>query len=204
MKQSFRMKHRNIISLVMAFVFTACIIGAGYKGWLKENINVQFTAFASREVALTIYYAQDAKDNFSAEKKVTKRISRGGNDVKIIIPAKKLAKFKLVMNLRPGVINISKLRVNGRVTAKLDDYASNKYINFDSVELIADGSITLISEQVDPAIIINKQFNMYPGFDVDWIKLSVFGGVLYAVFYAFFMLALYKKKKKRKEFYDYY
>ena len=171
MKQSFKMKYRNVISLVITY---------------------------------KLYYTEDIKSDFSKNKYVSKQVKQGSKDVKIIIPADKLAKFKLDFGSHPGVVNISKLKLKGRVTVKLNDFVNYIYLNFDSTEVMADGSVTLISEQDNPVMMVNKMFNLYKGFDIDWLKLIALFSILYAFFYAFFMLILYEKKKKQKEFYDYY
>ena len=204
MKQSFKMKYRSVISVVLALFIASALVGLSYKSWYSKNINVSFNAVNTRNVTYKLFYAVDANDDLVDERSVTKYVKTGATDVKIIIPANKLSKFRLDFGLQPGVVNISKLKINGHVKVKLDDFASYKVENIDGSELKDDGSITIVSDQVDPYMLVNKVFNIYPGYDIDWIKLSLFFGVIFVIFYAFFMLALYEKKKKRKEFYDYY
>lgn len=204
MKQSFKMKYRNVISLVMAFVLSVSIVGGSHKHWMAENISLSFNSFNAKDITYKLYYTEDIKSDFSKNKYVSKRVKQGSKDVKIIIPADKLAKFKLDFGSHPGVVNISKLKLKGRVTIKLNDFVNYIYLNFDSTEVVADGSVTLVSEQDNPVMMVNKMFNLYKGFDINWLKLIALFSILYAFFYAFFMLILYEKKKKRKEFYDYY
>lgn len=204
MKQSFKMKYRSVISIVLALFIASALVGLSYKSWYSKNINISFNAVNTRNVTYKLWYAVDANDDFTEERSVTKYVKPGSTDVKIIIPANKLSKFRLDFGLQPGVVNISKLKINGHVTVKLNDFATYRFGNIDGSELKDDGSITVVSDQIDPYMLVNKVFNIYPGYDINWIKLSLFFGVIFVIFYAFFMLALYEKKKKRKEFYDYY
>lgn len=204
MKQSFKMKYRNVISLVIAFILSVSIVGGSHKHWMAENISLSFNSFNAKDIVYTLYYTKDIKSDFSKKQSVSKRVKQGSSDVKIIIPTDKLAKFKLDFGSHPGVVNISKLKLKGRVTIKLNDFVDYIYLNFDSTEVASDGSVTLISEQDNPSMLVNKMFNLYKGFDINWVKFLAFFSILYAFFYAFFMLILYEKKKKRKEFYDYY
>lgn len=204
MKQSFIMKYRNAISLVAATVIALGIVGASYKSWFAENINITFNSVNTRDAVYKLYYTVDAKDKFTAGKVVTKKVKVGNNDVKIIIKEPHLAKIRLYLGSYPGVINLSKFRINGMGSVKLDNFTDNEYKDADSVEVKGDGSVTIISEQNNPHMIIDKIFNIYAGYDINWVRLVSFFFSIFAIFYAFFMLALYRRKKKKKEFYDYY
>ena len=204
MKQSFRMKYRNVISLVVAAIISLVMVGSGYKSWYAKNINVTFHSVNTREATYTLYYTEEAKDKFSSDKFVAKKVKIGKNDVKIILPISHLAKIRLYLGSYPGVVNLSKFKINGMGSVKLDDFSENQYKNTDSEEIKDDGSITIVSEQNNPYMIIDKTFNIYAGYDINWVKLIAFFCTMFAIFYVFFMLALYKKKKKKKEFYDYY
>ena len=204
MKPSFIMKYRNIISFVAATLIALGVVGASYKSWFAKNINITFNSVNTREAVYKLYYAVDAKDEFAADKFVAKKVKVGNNDVKMILKVPHLAKIRLYLGSYPGVINISKFRINGMGSVKLNNFAENEYKNSDSVEVQNDGSVTIVSEQDDPQMIINKVFNIYIGYDINWIKLVSFFCSMFVIFYAFFMLALYRRKKKKKEFYDYY
>lgn len=204
MKQSFRMKYRNVISLVAAAIISLVMVGAGYKSWYAKNINVTFNSVNTRDATYTLYYVENAEDKFSSDKFVAKKVKVGKNDVKIILPIPHLAKIRLYLGSYPGVVNLSKFKINGMGSVKLDDFSENQYKNTDSEEIKDDGSITIVSDQNNPYMIIDKTFNIYAGYDINWVKLAAFFCTMFAIFYAFFMLALYKKKKKKKEFYDYY
>ncbi|MBQ8482106.1 MAG: hypothetical protein IJ532_06185 [Alphaproteobacteria bacterium] len=198
------MKYRNIISVVAAFLIAAGIVGASYKSWFAKNINVTFHSVNTREASYKLCYAVEKDEKLSTDKCINKKVKIGKNDVKIILQEPHLSKIRLYLGSYPGVINLSKLRINGMGSVKLDNFAENKYENADSVEVKEDNSVTIISEQNNPYMIIDKTFNIYEGYDINWIKLVSFFCTIFVIFYAFFMLALYKKKKKKKEFFDYY
>ena len=204
MKQSFRMKYRNVISLVAATIIALGMVGAGYKSWYAKNINVSFNSVNTREATYKLYYAENAEDEFSSDKYITKKIKVGKNDVKIVLPISHLAKIRLHLGSNPGVVNLSKFKINGMRSVSLDDFSENQYKNTDGEEVKNDGSITIVSDQDNPYMIINKTFNIYAGYDINWGKLVAFFCTIFVIFYAFFMLALYKKQKKKKEFFEYY
>ena len=204
MKPSFIMRYRNIISLVAATLIALGVVGASYKSWYAKNINITFNSVNTRDTVYKLYYTVDAKDAFAADRFVTKKVKAGDNDVKMILKVPHLAKIRLYLGSYPGVVNLSKFKINGMGSVKLDNFADNEYKNADSVEVQGDGSVTIVSDQVNPYMIINKVFNIYIGYDINWVKLVSFFCSMFVIFYAFFMLALYRRKKKKKEFFDYY
>ncbi|MBR1600578.1 MAG: hypothetical protein IJ677_03270 [Alphaproteobacteria bacterium] len=204
MKQNFLMKYRNTISLILATVIALVIVGASYKSWYDKNINITFNSVNTREVTYKLYYTTDYKDKFSADKFVAKKVKIGNNDVKIILPIEHLSRIRLDLGNRPSVINLSKFKINGKGSVKLENLAENRYENTDGAEIKGDGSITIDSEQSNPYMIVNKVFNIYAGYDINFVKLISFFCTVFIIFYTFFMLALYRKRKKKKEFYDYY
>lgn len=204
MKQSFKSEHRKTISLVGALLIALMVVGGSYKSWCNQNINLSFNATNTEDVTYRLYYTTDVKENFSAKKSTAKSVKSGTHRVKIVIPAENVAKIRLNIGNRPGTVNISKLKLNGHASVDLSDFSDHEYINIDEEEILPDGSITLISEQDNPYIGIRTMFNMHKGYDLDLIKIGLFFGSVFLIFYAFFTLALYEKKKKKKDPIDYY
>lgn len=204
MKQSFIVKQRNIISLIAAFLLASGAVGATYKSWYTENINVTFNGVTNKNVTYRVFYTVNGNDSFDGARAAGHTVKSGTTDVKIIIPAQKVARIRLYLGSHPGVVNISKLRINGNKVIKLNDFSDYEYKNMDSTEVMSDGSVTVISDQPNPYIDINKVLNVQRGCDINWLKVVGFFFSVFIIFYAFFMLALYRKKKKKKNFYDYY
>lgn len=204
MKQSFRMKYRNVISLIAATLISAAIVGASYKSWLSKNINISFNAQSTRDITYKLVYTEDQQTPIENGASVSKFVKTGTTDVKIVLPAQKLVRFRIKFSDRPGLLNISKFKINGQVSMAFDDFAKFNYVNMDSVEVMPDNSVTIISDQSGASMSLNNIFNFYPGYDIAKVKVVVFFCSLFAIFYTFFMLALYKKKKKKKDIVDYY
>lgn len=204
MKQSFKSKYRKIISLVVALILASGIVGLTHKSWYAKNINISFNMVSTKDITYKVLYTENKNSGFENAKIVAKRVKSGTNDVKIIIPSAKLAKFRLYFGSQPGLLNLSKLKINGDKVIKLNDFVSYEFRNMDSSEVIGDGSITFASEQANPYMDVNQTFDVNRGCDIDFIKVGSFGIILFVLFYVFFLFALREKKKKKKEFYDYY
>ena len=204
MKQSFKSKYRKTISLIGALLIALMVVGSSYKSWCKQNINLSFNVTNTGDVTYKLYYTTNVKENFNSRKVVAESFKSGTHKVKMLIPAENVSKIRLNIGNRPGTVNISNMKLNGHASIDLSDFSEHEYINIDEEEILPDGSITLISEQDNPYIGIRTMFNMHKGYDIDFIKVGLFFGSVFLVFYAFFMLALYEKKKKKKNPLDYY
>lgn len=204
MKQSFKSKYRNVISLTMAMLLSLGIVGATYKSWYAENINVSFHAVTNNTVTYKIFYTGSKTASFDNKKMVKKTVKGGINDVKVVLPIAKMAKFRLGLGNKSGVVNICKLKIHGDKVVELNDFADYEFNNMDSVEVLSDGSVTVVSEDGEPYMNINQTFEIYPGMDVDFVRVGAFVLILFGLFYGFFMFVLKEKKKKKKNLLDYY
>lgn len=204
MKQSFKSKYRKVISLVCATLMALMVVGATHKSWCTKNINFSFKVTNVEKITFTLYYTTSVADDFDEKHTITKQVKRGTTRVKMIIPAQKVAKVRLNMNDRFGSMNLSKIKLNGYNGVDMSDYSDFRYINVDDEEIVPDGSLMVSSEQDNPYILVNRAFNVYKGYDIDFFKVAMFFGSVFIIFYAFFMLALYEKKKKKKDPYEYY
>ena len=188
----------------MATLLSVGIAGSSYKSWYAENINISFNIVSTKNITCKVLYTENGADKFSPSKVASKTIKSGSNDVKIVIPASKLARFRLYFGDQPGLLNFSKLRINGDKVIKLDDFVSYEFNNMDSSEVVGDGSITLVSEQQNPYMYVNQVFNVKKGYDINFVKVGAFVLILFGLFFGFFMFALREKKKKKKDLLDYY
>lgn len=188
----------------MATLLSLGIVGFTYKSWYAKNINLTFNAVSTKDVTYKVLYTENSENGFGKAKIVSKKVGSGTNDVKIILPGERLARFRLYLGNQPGMLNLSKLKINGNKVIKLDEFVDYEFHGVDSSEVIGDGSITLISEQANPYMYVNKSFDVYDGYDINYIKVGTFCTLLFGLFYAFFMFALREKKKKKKSILDYY
>ena len=204
MKESFKMKYRNTISLVVATLIALMVVAGTYKSWCDKNINLSFNSTNAAEITYKLFYTTKATDNFNSKQVVSVPVQEGKHNVKMIIKAPSVSKIRLNIGSYPGTVNISKLKLNGHASVDLSDFSSHEYINIDEEEILPDGSITITSEQDNPYISIKSVFNMHRGYDIDYLKAVLLFGSVFVVFYTLLMLALYEKKKKKKDLTDYY
>jgi uncharacterized protein (DUF1015 family) len=203
-KQSFKSKYRKVISLIGAILMALMVVGGSHKSWCTKNINLSFKSSSVTKITYSLFYTTSVADEFDDQKVVAAQVRTGVHRVKMIIPAHKVAKIRLNINDRFGSVNISKLKLNGRNGVDLSDYSDLRFINVDDEEIVPDGSLMVSSEQDNPYIMVNRAFNVYKGYDIDFFKVGMYFGSVFLIFYAFFMLALYEKKKKKKDPYEFY
>ena len=204
MNQSFKSKHRKTIALVGALLIAFMVVGGSYKSWCKQNINLSFNSANTEKIVYKLYYTNDINEDFNSKKVVSEPVSKGNHSVKIVIPSENVAKIRLNIGNRPGTVNISKLKLNGHASVDLSNFSNHEYVNIDEEEILPDGSISMTSQQENPYIGISTMFNMHKGLDIDFTRVGMFFGSVFIIFYAFLMLALYEKKKKKKDPIDYY
>ena len=204
MNQSFKSKHGKTIALVGALLISLMVVGGSYKSWCKQNINLSFNSANTEKIVYKLYYTNDINEDFNSKKVVAEPVSKGNHSVKIVIPSENVAKIRLNIGNRPGTVNISKLKLNGHASVDLSNFSNHEYVNIDEEEILSDGSISMTSQQENPYIGISTMFNMRKGLDIDFTKVVMYFGSVFIIFYAFLMLALYEKKKKKKDPIDYY
>lgn len=197
---------RKVYSNILAAFFTLVMVISLYSHWYSYSVAIKFYLRNSNDISFKVYYMINDGDGFSERNSVQADFKAGKHDVKILLPVKKLSKFRMGFSKNPGAINFSNLRVSGQKIRAIKDYTKFEYRNIDSRDYVDDGSLTIISSQDNPHIVINGKYEVDAGHNIRWFNLLGFTGCFYAILFAFFWLVLREKKKKvtHEKFYGNY
>ena len=189
-------KVKILINFFIAAVLAAVITGACYNYWhSKADIYLTFEAKNERKVDYTVYYAEDAKGNFSRERMIRQKIPAGSHRVEFVFPTKNIARLRIDFGKKPGTVFISDIRLEGNKTLNLNKYAKYKYNKaVDEHEVTERGGLRVISKKNDPCMIITDSFNVKQKNVYNKKMIGMIFGASFVVIFALAMLINRKRK----------
>ena len=189
-------KTKILINFVIASVLAAVITGACYNYWhSKADIYLTFEAQNERKVDYTVYYAEDAKGNFSRERMIRQKIPAGSHRVEFVFPTKNIARLRIDFGKKPGTVFISDIRLEGNKTLNLNKYDKYKYNKaVDEHEVTEFGGLRVISKKKDPYMVITEKFNIAKKDVYDQNKIGIIFGASFVIIFALAMLLNRKRK----------
>lgn len=184
--------NKFFLNFVCGLIVALIAVGASYSYWHDVNVRVTFYADSEKDIQYQVFYTEDNSARFNEEQSQRLDVPVGSDFIKIVVPAKKIGRFRLDTGVNPGKLTIKDLKISGDKVVKFNDYSKYKYINIK--EYIADegNSLTIVSDHPDPYIITSEELDIQPGDDYDLGKmLLIFGGS----FVIAFLLAMLLNRK---------
>ena len=149
--------------------------------WSVKEIKVRFNSESAKDIEYQIFYAGKPDKGFSEAESVKQMVKAGKRDVKIILPARKIFKFRIDPGRNPGKVVISNLALKGAKTLKLYDGNKFDYNKHIENKKIVDKKITLVSNQNDPYIVYKEKFELKASRNIDFCVLVI------CLFFSFFV-----------------
>ena len=149
--------------------------------WSVKEIKVQFNSEAAKDIEYQIFYASLPDKGFSEAESVKKTVEAGKQDVKIILPVKKIFKFRIDPGQNPGKVVLSDIRLKGQHTINIDDGNKFIYQNHIDDKKIEGRKISIVSNQSDPYIVYKEKFELEESRDVEFCVLVI------CLFFSFFV-----------------
>lgn len=184
------------VIILVAAVLATIVTGLCYNFWhYKADIYVTFEAQNERKVNYSIYYAEDAKDNFSSERIVRQMVLAGSHRVDVVLPIDKIARLRLDFGVKPGTLFISDLRLEGDKTLNFNDFNKYKFSkHVEEHELTKSGGVRITSEQNDPYMIVTEKFDVKRKDEYNGQRIGIIWGLSFVIAFA---LALILKRKTK-------
>ena len=182
-KLNYCMSFRKGIITLLSGLITATLMYLCSIIYCKSHIEVIFTSQSDREIEYQVYYATEPGQRFDELQSVKKKSPSGKHFERVVLPIKKIARFRLDLGVRPGQVRVSDMALRGNNIQSLnfDDFS---FHNIDS-KRIEKNELTIVSEQNNPAIIYQKSLAMVPKQSVDWcmffLLLCFFGASSYLI-----------------------
>ncbi len=183
--------NKTLMNMICGAVVAVIATAASYSYWHDTNIRVTFHADSEKDINYQVFYTDDSNHYRNTE---LQNIKAGSNCVKIILPTEVVKSFRLDPGSKSGKLTIKKLKVSGNETVEFTDFDNYKYMNIKEHTVNEDGSLTIVSDHVDPYIVTTEKLEIYPGDDYDWLRMGLIAGGSFIV--AFLLAMLINRKKK--------
>lgn len=148
--------------------------------FISNCVSVSFNQNATQPIEYQVFWTDDNHEKFSehTQKKYTTKNNQ--TNVYIRIPNKKIKNFRLDTGIKPGVVEISNLKINGK---SLDLNNFNKSADVESL-VVENGKMIITSNKHDPYIVYKDIINANGGLSINypifiillcfWLSLSWF------------------------------
>lgn len=186
--------NKTLVNLLAGVVVALIATAASYNYWHGTNIRVTFHAESEKDIDYLAFYTADNSHWFNGKEMVKQMVEAGSNDVEIILPAEKVEHFRLDFGQYPGTVTIKDIKIIGDETIEINNFDKYTYYKVDSHRTNEDGSVTITSNEKSPYMIVNDEFDIYPGDDYDWLRMGLIAGGSFIV--AFLLAMLINRKKK--------
>lgn len=183
--------NKTLVNLLAGIVVAVIATASSYNYWHDINIRVTFHADSEKDINYQVFYTDDSNHYRNTE---LQNIKAGSNCVKIILPTEVVKSFRLDPGSKSGKLTIKKLKVSGNETVEFTDFDNYKYMNIKEHTVNEDGSLSIVSDHVDPYIVTNEKLEIHPGDDYDWLRMGLIAGGSFIV--AFLLAMLINRKKK--------
>lgn len=190
-----KISRKHYIQCALAVLFTGVALYFTSYLWMSKGILVSFHAQADNDIEYRVYYTDASKQQFSGVRSLRKNVKSGSSFVEIMLPVKKIVKFRLDFSNNPGKIEITDLRVSGSKDVVLNGNKFNKH-QIDSYE-VNGNKIILSSSKKDPYIPYKKELNLSGKNVIDWLNLIIISVFVFLLVYKFIQyLSEFKTEKQ--------
>ncbi|MBP5698165.1 MAG: hypothetical protein J6W96_01385 [Alphaproteobacteria bacterium] len=118
-----------------------------------DKVVISFITTTEKNFNYKVYYTEDNESEFDEEHSVTYPGQAGMNKYSIILPVKKIARFRLNFSDKAGKVTIRDIYMAGSQKADLSDFTKYEFYQVENVSLNADNSLSFVSNTTDPALL---------------------------------------------------
>ena len=184
--------------IFFSLIIAAIAVGATHNLWYQKGIKIAFTSNAAHDIQYQVFYTPEADGRFNEPQSVRQLVTAGVKAVEMILPAEKVARFRLDFGTKPETVTVSDIKIIGDTTAEIKNFNDYRYNQIDEHLTYKEGSVTITSNQGDPYMVTNDKLNINPAHIIDQHRVI---GIALAGFFATYLLgalisALFGKKKK--------
>lgn len=152
--------------LGLTIIFTVLAIWFSKNLFISHCIEVSATVNTNKNIELQLFYTENSEENFNEKQSVKKNISSGTTNLKIVLPAQHISKFRFDFGSNPGKVILKKLIFHGKKDIILN-FEKLKFHEINTHKIYKE-EIEIVSNQRDPFIIFNETLNINQGHKVDW------------------------------------
>ena len=153
---------------------------------ITENIQVLFQQKTESNILYQVFYTTPENSNFSQSQSVTYQAKSSETTVKIVLPVRKINKFRLDFGRYPQTVTISDLKLIGHKNISLNQFNN---FNFHEIDEKKESSsqLTITSHQQDPYIVYKEPLNLKAGRSVHFQTAAFILLPLFTVLIAFIL-----------------
>lgn len=184
LKRLMKLSDKPYIRCMLAILLTVAVLWGSSLSWLSRRIVVSFISNSVKNIEYQIFYTEDSKQSFNAEQSVRKIVKSGKREVEIVLPAKKIVRFRFDFGHYPQKVTIEKLKIRGSssVRPKFRDFSFNHI----EKHKIKDNMLIIEANNNDPFITYKKILDLNAKLQIDWCLFIVLTIFPFLVFYKLF------------------
>ena len=152
---------RQTKHIILLILLTGLVLFLTKGFWLvaQKGVFVSFISQAKNPINYQVFYTSSENRPFNSQEKITQNVPAGKQNVKIMIPADKLLRFRLDLGQFPQEVTISDLKVMGKQTFTLDKLSDFILHQIDTSRQ-QENAFQFFSNQPDPYIIYKSPLNL--------------------------------------------
>ncbi len=152
---------RQTKHIILLILLTGLVLFLTKGFWLvaQKGVFVSFISQAKNPINYQVFYTSSENRPFNSQEKITQNVPAGKQNVKIMIPADKVLRFRLDLGQFPQEVTISDLKVMGKQTFTLDKLSDFILHQIDTSRQ-QENAFQFFSNQPDPYIIYKSPLNL--------------------------------------------
>ena len=179
-KKLMKLSDKAYISCTLAMLLTIAVLWGSSLSWMSRHIVVSFISNSVKNIEYQIFYTEDKKQSFNSEQSVRKIVKSGTREVEIVLPVKKIVRFRFDFGHYPKKVTIERLKIRGNssVRPEFRDFSFNHI----EKHKIKGNKLIIETDSDDPFITYKKSLDLRARLQIDWclfIVLSVFPFLLF-------------------------
>lgn len=115
-----------------------------------EHVVVSFTANLNKDIDFQVFYTDNEQADYAEETSVKQTATPGMNNYSIVLPAKRIYRFRLDFGEYPGNVMIKDIRLAGSQNVDFNDFSQFDTNQMENIVINEDGSLSFTSEEFDP------------------------------------------------------
>ena len=173
------MKHYRQLLLVLTFVI-ACLC-LSHPFFTEPQISFSAQIEAESDFKARVFWTEDETQKIDGKLVVTQNVSKDASSIQIVIPTKKLYKFRFDFGQKPGKVIISDMKIRGNKTIILDPTLFRTFHDVESHKVV-DNKLVIESEKKNPYMLYSQPINIFQGSVIDWCLFLILSCVYWFVF----------------------
>ncbi|MBQ8482107.1 MAG: hypothetical protein IJ532_06190 [Alphaproteobacteria bacterium] len=180
-KKLMKLSGKPYIRCTLAVLLTLVVLWAASLSWLTRNIVVSFISDSVKNIEYQVFYTEDKKQSFNAEQSVRKNVNSGKQEVKIVLPVKKIVRFRLDFGHYPRKVTVERLKIKGNSSV----YPAFRDFSFNHIKKhkIKDDMLIVEADSDDPFITYKRTLDLKAKWQIDWCLLIVLTIFPFLLFY---------------------